>query len=220
MTTPAATPDPLSRLRHYLPETLILIAAAMTRFWRLDYHSFWFDEAVSLDWAEEAARLHLAEHLCAGQRTDTAGLLLAAPFLAKLAGIFRPHAQRCGTAGTRRAARRADGAGAAAAGAAAERAGNGAAGRAVGGAGAGAGLVQPGTAHVPAGDDGAGVGHVLSGPWQGERQWARLGWWLGMIGAFTFALYSYLFDRAAAPPRRRGLRSGTHIRWRNTKMEM
>ena len=35
---------------HY-PELLILVLAALTRFWRLDYHSFWFDEAVSLNWA-------------------------------------------------------------------------------------------------------------------------------------------------------------------------
>ncbi|MBI3960988.1 MAG: glycosyltransferase family 39 protein [Chloroflexi bacterium] len=34
-----------------LPELLVLAVAAFTRFWRLDYHSFWFDEIVSLDWA-------------------------------------------------------------------------------------------------------------------------------------------------------------------------
>ena len=34
-----------------LPEMLILAVAALTRFWRLDYHSLWFDEAVSLIWA-------------------------------------------------------------------------------------------------------------------------------------------------------------------------
>ncbi len=32
-------------------EVVILIAAALTRFWRLEFHSFWFDEAVSLAWA-------------------------------------------------------------------------------------------------------------------------------------------------------------------------
>ena len=32
-------------------ELAILLLAALTRFWRLDYHSFWFDEAVSLRWA-------------------------------------------------------------------------------------------------------------------------------------------------------------------------
>lgn len=33
------------------PELLILALAALTRFWRLGFHSFWFDEIVSLDWA-------------------------------------------------------------------------------------------------------------------------------------------------------------------------
>ncbi|MBX3054344.1 MAG: glycosyltransferase family 39 protein [Caldilineaceae bacterium] len=34
-----------------LSELLVLAVAALTRFWRLGYHSFWFDEIVSLDWA-------------------------------------------------------------------------------------------------------------------------------------------------------------------------
>ncbi|MBX3000759.1 MAG: glycosyltransferase family 39 protein [Caldilineaceae bacterium] len=48
-----STQLPLLRigLGSYLPEWLILAIAALTRFWRLDYHSFWFDEAVSLQWA-------------------------------------------------------------------------------------------------------------------------------------------------------------------------
>jgi hypothetical protein len=37
------------------PEALILVVAALTRFWRLDYHSFWFDEVVSLNWAGSGA---------------------------------------------------------------------------------------------------------------------------------------------------------------------
>lgn len=36
------------------PELLVLLLAALTRFWRLDYHSFWFDEAVSLTWSRTA----------------------------------------------------------------------------------------------------------------------------------------------------------------------
>lgn len=35
--------------------------------------------------------------------------------------------------------------------------------------------------------------------WQGESRRARLGWWLGMVGAFTFALYSYLFSALVLP---------------------
>ena len=29
----------------------MLLIATLTRFWRLGYHSVWFDEAVSLAWA-------------------------------------------------------------------------------------------------------------------------------------------------------------------------
>ncbi|MCX6048491.1 MAG: glycosyltransferase family 39 protein [Chloroflexi bacterium] len=39
------------RLRAYLPELLVLLIATIARFWRLNYHSIWFDEAVSLRWA-------------------------------------------------------------------------------------------------------------------------------------------------------------------------
>jgi uncharacterized membrane protein len=35
----------------FWPEILVVITAALTRFWRLNYHSVWFDEAVSLAWA-------------------------------------------------------------------------------------------------------------------------------------------------------------------------
>ena len=38
------------------PELAILLLAALTRCWRLDYHSFWFDEAVSLRWAASDPR--------------------------------------------------------------------------------------------------------------------------------------------------------------------
>ena len=33
------------------PEAIILLIAGLVRSWRLDYHSVWFDEAVSLAWA-------------------------------------------------------------------------------------------------------------------------------------------------------------------------
>ena len=44
----------LQRSRQSWPEALTLLLAALTRFWRLDYHSIWFDESVSLYWAIEA----------------------------------------------------------------------------------------------------------------------------------------------------------------------
>ena len=34
-----------------LPELFLLLLAAVPRLWRLEYHSIWFDEAISLDWA-------------------------------------------------------------------------------------------------------------------------------------------------------------------------
>ncbi len=38
-----------------LPELFVLFLAALPRFWRLEYHSIWFDEAVSLAWARRDA---------------------------------------------------------------------------------------------------------------------------------------------------------------------
>ncbi len=39
------------RLPGWWPEAAVLLVAALSRFWRLGYHSIWFDEAVSLRWA-------------------------------------------------------------------------------------------------------------------------------------------------------------------------
>lgn len=48
-----------NRFRRLLPTPLaplgVLLVAAAARFWRLDYHSFWFDEAVTLGWARAGA---------------------------------------------------------------------------------------------------------------------------------------------------------------------
>ncbi len=38
-----------------LPEAAVVALAALLRCWRLGYHSVWFDEAVSLDWAGHSA---------------------------------------------------------------------------------------------------------------------------------------------------------------------
>ncbi len=35
----------------HLPEWLVIALAALTRLWRLNYHSIWFDESVSLNWS-------------------------------------------------------------------------------------------------------------------------------------------------------------------------
>jgi len=38
-----------------LPELFVVLLAAVVRFWRLSFHSIWFDEAVSLQWARSDA---------------------------------------------------------------------------------------------------------------------------------------------------------------------
>lgn len=43
--------SPLAALPNRLIEALILLLALVVRFWRLGYHSVWFDESVSLKWA-------------------------------------------------------------------------------------------------------------------------------------------------------------------------
>ncbi|MEZ4709388.1 MAG: glycosyltransferase family 39 protein [Caldilineaceae bacterium] len=43
--------EPFTLFRSPLPEIAIITLAAILRFWRLGYHSIWFDEAVSLRWA-------------------------------------------------------------------------------------------------------------------------------------------------------------------------
>ncbi len=40
-----------TRARNLLPELLILLLALLTRLWGLSYHSLWFDETVSMIWA-------------------------------------------------------------------------------------------------------------------------------------------------------------------------
>jgi|GEM_PF-571768 len=217
MTTTAATPYSLSRLRRYLPEMLILIAAAVTRFWRLDYHSFWFDEAVSLDWAEDGAAyiwqstfalvkdkhppgyyllLHSWQNLLEFfglAHNDVAlralGALLGVLTVLALLLLAR---RLSGRATARLAAL----------------------------------LValapvlvwysqelrmfQPATTGLVWG------AYCLVRGWQSERRWARLGWWLGMIAAFTFALYSYLFSALALPAAGLSLVA----LWVNARLEM
>lgn len=57
ITNPASSRIALwQRLSSSFPADLVVLAAAAcTRFWRLEFHSFWFDEAVSLAWARADA---------------------------------------------------------------------------------------------------------------------------------------------------------------------
>ena len=47
-------PSPISDLQSHNSfwELAVILIAALVRFWRLNYHSIWFDEAVSLNWAQ------------------------------------------------------------------------------------------------------------------------------------------------------------------------
>ncbi|HHW89013.1 MAG TPA: hypothetical protein GX400_22715 [Chloroflexi bacterium] len=197
---PSVPPGCLSWLRRHLPEVLILTLAAVTRFWQLDYHSFWFDEAVSLDWAEDGPDfiwqstfpllkdkhppgyyllLHVWQNFL-----DFFGLAhndVALRALGALLGVLTVLALLL-------LARRLSGRSTA---------------RLTGLLAALAPalvwysqelrMFQPATTGLVWG------AYCLLRGWQGEHRWARLGWWLGMIGALTFALYSYLFSALALP---------------------
>lgn len=200
MTTTASTPDHLSRLRRHLPEALILILAAVTRFWQLDYHSFWFDEAVSLDWAEDDAAYIWQSTFALVKDKHPPGYYLllhswqnlleffglahndvALRALGALLGVLTVLALLLLV---RRLSSHSVALLAAALAALAPvlvwysqelR------------------MFQPATTGLVWG------AYCLLRGWQGERRPARLGWWLGMIVAFTFALYSYLFSALALP---------------------
>ncbi len=184
----------------YLPEALILLLAALTRFWRLDYHSFWFDEAVSLQWARADASyiwqstfplikdkhppayyllLHAWSNMLEPFGLDRNDAALRA--LGALLGVLT-------VLGVLLLVRRLSGRPTALL----------------------AGVLlalspvlvwysqelrmfQPATTAI------VWAAYFLLRAWQEPRRPARLGWWLGMIAAFTFALYSYLFAAFVLP---------------------
>ena len=143
--------------RAWWPEIAIVALAALVRFWRLDYHSFWFDEAVSLDWAEDNPAFiwantfpllndkhppayYLLLHywqkglaLFGLEHSDVALRSLGAILgVLTVLGVLLLARRLSGRATARCVEPRAR-------------------------------LVQPGTAHVPAGDDGRGLGGLLPG---------------------------------------------------------
>ena len=217
MTTSAEASGHLSRLRPYLPEALILIMAAMTRLWQLDYHSFWFDETVSLDWAEDGAAFIWQSTFALVKDKHPPGYYLLLHYWQNLLEFFglahndvalRALGALLGVLTVLALlllARRLSG-------------------RAT--ARLAALLValvpvlvwysqelrmfQPATTGL------VWRAYCLVRGWQGERQRARLGWWLGMIAAFTFALYSYLFSALALPAAGLSLVA----LWANTRLEI
>jgi len=189
-----------SVLGAYLPETLILLLAALTRFWRLDHHSFWFDEAVSLQWARADAAyiwqstfplikdkhppayyllLHGWSNLLAPFGLDRSDVALRA--LGALLGVLT-------VLGMLLLARRLSGRPTALL----------------------AGVLlalspvlvwysQELRMFQPAATGIVWSAYFLLRAWQSPQPMARLGWWLAMIAAFTFALYGYLFSAFVLP---------------------
>ena len=186
--------------RAWWPEIAIVALAALVRFWRLDYHSFWFDEAVSLDWAEDNPAFIWANTFpLLNDKHPPAYYLLLHYWQKGLALFGLEHSDVAlrslgailgvlTVLGVLLLARRLSG-------------------RATGLlAGALVALspvlvwysqelrmFQPATTGV------VWAAYCLARGWQGATIARRLGWWIGLIAAFTFALYSYLFSAFLLP---------------------
>lgn len=189
-----------------IPEITITVLAAILRFWRLDYHSIWFDEAVSLRWAGAppfhvtlnymiAATFQLAEdkHPPAYYTLLHIWREAIAPFgLEQSDAALRASGALLGVltvVGIMLLASRLSG--------------------------RFTGLLtgtlvavcpvliwysqelrmfQPATTFI------VWAGFALAGAWHSDRRTARLIWWLGFIALVELALYSYLFSAFALIP--------------------
>lgn len=181
-------------------EWLILAVALVARCWRLEYHSIWFDEAVSLQWASSAPgwtwqktftlledkhpplyyiALHYWRELIDLVGLERSDWLLRA--LGSLLGVLTVW-------GILLLVRRLSGRPTALL----------------------AGLLtalspvlvwysqelrmfQPATTAI------VWAGYCLVRAWETEKRWPRLGWWLGFILTMEAALYSYLFSAFVLP---------------------
>jgi 4-amino-4-deoxy-L-arabinose transferase-like glycosyltransferase len=72
----------------HLPEVAILVVAAVTRFWRLGYHSFWFDEIVSLIWASAGAAYTWETTFTLVEEKHPPGYYLSLHYWLKLLDLF------------------------------------------------------------------------------------------------------------------------------------
>jgi 4-amino-4-deoxy-L-arabinose transferase-like glycosyltransferase len=182
------------------PEIILVLFAALTRCWQLTYHSIWFDEAVTLQWATSQVSwtwrktfplledkhppvyyisLHGWIKLLAlfGLNHNDAALRLFGSLLGVLTvwGIMRLASQLSGRV-----------------------------------TGLLAGwltalspvlvwysqelrMFQPATTGL------VWASYCLLRAWQGERWVSRLGWWLGFVFTLEAALYSYLFSAFLLP---------------------
>jgi uncharacterized membrane protein len=181
-------------------EWMILLLAGVIRFWRLSYHSIWFDEAVSLQWASSAPSwtwqktftlledkhppvYYLALHYWR-ELIDLVGLErndVALRAFGSLLGVLT-------VVGVLLLVRRLSGRTIALI----------------------AGLLvaispvlvwysqelrmfQPATTAL------VWVGYCLLRAWQTDQRWQRFGWWVGLILSLEAALYSYLFSAFVLP---------------------
>ncbi len=183
-----------------LPELGILLVAALARFWRLDYHSFWFDEAVSLEWARaDASYIWQSTFPLIKDKHPPGYYLLLHGWWSALQPMglaYNEVALRMSGAllgvltvlGVLLLVRRVSGRTTALL------------------AGALTALspalvwysqelrmFQPATMGV------VWAACCLAHAWGSAKTSVRTGWWLGMIAAFTLALYSYLFSAFALP---------------------
>jgi uncharacterized membrane protein len=200
ISTPAKQEPSLLPVRTYLPEILVLLLAALTRFWRLDYHSFWFDEAVSLQWARSDASyiwqstfplikdkhppayyllLHNWSNLLEPVGLDRNDAALRS--LGALLGVLT-------VLGVLLLVRRLSGRSTALL-----------AGALVALSPALVWYSQELRMFQPATTGVVWAAYFLLCAWQEPRRLARLGWWLAMIAAFTVAFYSYLFSAFVLP---------------------
>ena len=194
-------PNPLNpRSIDRLSEIIILLIAALTRFWRLGYHSIWFDEAVSLKWAgaDPGYTWRVTFQLVEEKHPPVYYLLLhywqALLNLASLAhndAALRMLGSLLGVltvAGLMLLARRLSGRTTALL----------------------AGLLlalapvmvwysQELRMFQPAVTGLVWAGYFLIRGWQGASVQARLGWWVGFVLAMSAALYSYLFSAFMLP---------------------
>lgn len=187
-----------------LPELLVLALAALTRFWRLDFHSFWFDEAVSLQWAASdpaytwdvtlklvqekhppvyyitlhywQAGLNLLGlgHSDVGLRAlgSLLGVLTVLAMILLVRRVMPKETARPTALLT---------------------------GLFVALSPVMVWYSQELRMFQPAATGIAWAGVCLISAWQSERFRVRLGWWMGMVAAFLFALYSYLFSAFILP---------------------
>ncbi|MBE2238008.1 MAG: glycosyltransferase family 39 protein, partial [Caldilineaceae bacterium] len=187
-------------VRRYWPEALILLVAALVRCWRLDYHSFWFDETVSLDWAEDGPGYIWQSTFTLLKDKHPPGYYLLLHAWQNMLEVFglQHNDVALRTLGAllgvltvlgllllvRRVSGRATGLLAATLAALAPvlvwysqelR------------------MFQPATTGL------VWAAYCLLRGWQGATRLSRVGWWLGMVAAFTFALYSYLFSALLLP---------------------